>query len=167
MYEQQRGIKTSSDHHLWHPFLLQERVFLSVSNYVFTVIFLVEMAIKVSTTLLDVSVCPFFFFDISTDPNMCRPSTNSTAPPGCCSGFLLWDTDLSPVQLERSRWFIGVCVTGGHTGFSGLHWWKQDPGHPQSPPSVAHTTSTQVATGFGFATCLLGCDPCVSRNPPN
>lgn len=32
-------------------FFLQERLFLSASNYIFTVIFLIEMAIKVSITL--------------------------------------------------------------------------------------------------------------------
>lgn len=78
-------------------------------------------------------------------------------PPGCSSGLLLRDADLPPVQLERSRWFIGVCISGGHTGFSGLHWWEPDPGHPQSPPSVAHATPTQVRAGFRYTSVCYLC----------
>lgn len=87
---------------------------------------------------------------------MPRESTNSRiVPPGCRSGLLLRDADLPPVQLERSRRFVGVCVSGGHTGFSGLHRWEPDPGHPQSPPPIAHTTPTQVRTAFGVCVCVL------------
>lgn len=142
-------------------------MFLSVSNYVFTVIFLAEMAIKVSLTPLAGSVAHFY---VSTYRNMPRQSTNSRiAPPGCSSGLLLWDADLPPVQLERSRWCVGVCVSGGHTGFSGLHWWEPDPGHPQSPASIAHTTPTQVRTGLGVcvcATCVFGWGVYKPSNPP-
>lgn len=91
-------------------------------------------------------------------------------PPGCSSGLLLWDADLPPVQLERSRWSIGVCISGGHTGFSGLHWWEPDPGHPQSPPSVADTTPTQVRAGFGtrvLATCVFGRETCLFPRKPS
>lgn len=130
-------------------------MFLSVSNYVFTVIFLAEMAIKVSATFL----AGIFSADVSTS----RGSTNSRfMPPGCSSGLLLWDTDLPPVQLEHSRRFIGVCVSGGYTGFSGLHWWKQNPGHSQSPPAVAHTTPTQVgAACVCLFVCVSGCKICL------
>lgn len=138
-------------------------MFLSVSNYVFTVIFLAEMAIKVNTAFLS---CLLHF----SRPRL--PLTHRIVPPGCSSGLLLWDADLPPVQLERSRWFIGVCISGGHTGFSGLHRWEPDPGHPQSPPSVADATPTQVRAGFRVHVCSLpvfldGKPVCVCPgNPP-
>lgn len=83
------------------------------------------------------------------------PLTLEIAPPGCSSGLLLRDADLPPVQLERSRWITGVCVSGGHTGFSSLHWWKQDFGHPQSTPAPAYATPTQVGTASGI---YVGCE---------
>lgn len=92
-----------------------------------------------------------FQFSISADV----PLTLEIAPPGCSSGLLLRDADLPPVQLERSRWITGVCVSGGHTGFSSLHWWKQDFGHPQSTPAPAYATPTQVGTASGI---YVGCE---------
>lgn len=68
--------------------------------------------------------------------------------PGCSSRFLLWKADLPPVQLERSGWCVSVCVSRRHSGFSGLHWRKQDPGHPQSPTPATNTTPTEVQTVF-------------------
>lgn len=77
-------------------------------------------------------------------------SRSIIASSGCGSRFLLWEADLPPVQLERSGWFIGVCVSGRHSGVSGLHWWKQDPGHPPSAPSASHTTPTEVRSVFVY-----------------
>lgn len=65
-------------------------------------------------------------------------------PPGCSSRFLLRESDLPTVQLERSGWFVSVCVSGRHPRLSGLHRRKQDPGHPQSPPPATDTTPPQV-----------------------
>lgn len=97
-------------------------------------------------------------------------SDSIIASPGCSSRFLLREADLPPVQLERSGWFIGVCVSGRHSGFSGLHWWKQDPGHPQSPPPAAHTTPTEVCSVCAYRkhptlchvsiTCICICRQC-------
>ncbi|TKS91754.1 Voltage-dependent T-type calcium channel subunit alpha-1H [Collichthys lucidus] len=108
----------------------EERVFLSVSNYVFTVIFLAEMAIKMK--------CVYDAL-ILIHPEMLSP--------GCSSRFLLWKADLPPVQLERSGWRVSVCVSRRHSGFSGLHWRKQDPGHPQSPTPATNTAPTELFKG--------------------
>lgn len=67
------------------------------------------------------------------------------APPaGCSSGFLLWKSELPPIQLERSGWCVSLCVSDWHPGLSGLHRREQDPGHPQSAAPAANTASSQV-----------------------
>lgn len=76
--------------------------------------------------------------------------------PGCSSRFLLWEADLPSVQLERSGWFVGVCVFGRHSGLSGLHWRKQDPGHPQSPTPATNTTPTEVHIVY-WCVCVCKC----------
>ncbi len=84
-------------------------------------------------------------------------SNHIMASTGCSSRFLLWEADLPSVQLERSGWFVGVCVSDRHSGLAGFHWRKQDPGHPQSPTPATNTTPTEVHSVLVCVYVSVGC----------
>lgn len=71
-------------------------------------------------------------------------------PPGGGSGAGLWRACLPAEQLERAGRTAGVGVPGGHHRGHGLCWWCQDPGHPASPASAAHTQTAKVGGGMAF-----------------
>lgn len=75
-------------------------------------------------------------------------------PPGRSARLLLWEADIPPVQLERSGRCVGVRVSGRHSGLSGLHQRKQDPGHPPSPTPASNTTPTEVDSVFVCTLCM-------------
>lgn len=117
-----------------------------MSNHIFTVIFLAEMAIKVNLSCFIFSCLTFFYPQTVVKEHLNRAVViaHYSVFSGHSSWLLLWESDLPFVQLEHFGWSVGVCFSDGHPGFSGLYRYKQDPRDSPSPSSSSHPSPSEV-----------------------
>lgn len=118
-------------------FSFQERVFLNISNYVFTVIFVAEMTVKVWFRVL------YFFFGKSI--HFIKQFRNMACVKGGGPWFLLREAQLSKEHMECFGWGAGLCVPHWHSGLSGLPRRKPNLRHPKGSSPAANSAATEVS----------------------
>ena len=157
-------------------------MFLSVSNYIFTVIFVGEMMIKVTITRHERALYSKLHFSSYLKKGNFLPGCASESLlnqlyssycsihsvillgmyvcvcvcvcQGGCFGPVLWKGCVPAEQLEYFRWNSGVCVHGGHPGLPRLIGWKSNLRNPACASSAPHIAATQVGVQCFFL-CLL------------
>lgn len=143
--------------------LLQERIFLTLSNYIFTAVFLAEMTVKVSEEAQH-RCGPSSLQGVWREGNWEGVGRLATvegrvgwglqgewpAPmtwwwfPGGGPGLVLWGAGLPAQQLECAGWLAGAHLRHRHPGIHGLRQWHQDPWHAEGAAAAADPTPTQV-----------------------
>ncbi len=118
-------------------FSFQERKFLSVSNYVFTVIFVAEMTVKVWYS--------FFLYIRSIYSTKHSYRCDMACVKGGGPRLLRREGKLSAEHLECSGWGAGLCLSHWHSGLSGLYWWKPNPWHPEGSSSAENSAAAEVS----------------------
>lgn len=118
--------------------LLQERIFLTLSNYIFTAVFLAEMTVKVK------GVAGGWQVGVGWGSPKASTEVVTRASPGGGAGLVLWGAGVPAQQLECAGRATGAHLRHRHPGVHRLRQRHQDPGHAAGAATAADPAPAQV-----------------------